>query len=78
MSDFYSTTTIRATRKRHVCEHCLTAIAIGSPATRQAGMWDGDFFSDHVHPECQEASIAHRTMCGLMDGVGSGEMGLAA
>jgi len=50
---FHSTRDIKAVRKEHVCEHCLTKIAIGEPAINAAGVYDGDFYSYYVHPECE-------------------------
>ena len=50
---------VKATRKRHTCEGCLTAIEAGSAAYRYVGMnLDGDFCAGIMHPECRVAEVA--------------------
>lgn len=55
MSDHFGTTWIKKTRKRHRCGWCSKIIDAGSTASYAAGIFDGDFWADHYHPECQEA-----------------------
>jgi hypothetical protein len=48
---------VKAVRKRHRCECCRSFIEIGEPATRWAGMSDGDFYSVIMHPDCRAAEV---------------------
>lgn len=58
MAEFYSSRAIKATRKRHICESCGTAIEIGHPAQYAACKQDGEFFAWYNHPECLAAEKA--------------------
>jgi len=49
---------VKAVRKRHRCEACRKHIEIGQPATRWAGMTDGQFGNVIYHPDCREAEVA--------------------
>lgn len=39
-------------RKSHACEWCGELINVGEKAFSRAYMWEGDFHSDYMHPEC--------------------------
>ena len=43
-------------RKVHLCSWCGEEIYPGERAQSRAYKMDGDFTSDHMHPECYEAS----------------------
>ena len=43
------------TRKEHRCEWCGEMIETGSKARYRAYVFDGDFTSEHMHPECYAA-----------------------
>ena len=53
---------IKATRKRHICGACNKWIEPGESAINWAGMVDGDFYSNHYHPECREAEVAYNAL----------------
>jgi hypothetical protein len=57
--DFHSTTDIKRTRKVHICEQCNRPISFGSPARHAAGKYEGDFYSMHMHVECDDAARAY-------------------
>lgn len=66
---FYSERTIKATRKRHLCDGCNQPIEVGSSAVRWAGMTDGDFGAAVYHPDCREAEVEmNRTILGYSYG----------
>lgn len=46
---------VRATRKAHTCEWCAEPVEIGSPANHRTYIFEGDFHSEYMHPECHEA-----------------------
>ena len=54
--DFHSTKEIRRTRKVHICEQCGRPISFGSAARAAAGKYDGNFYSIHMHIECDDAA----------------------
>jgi hypothetical protein len=62
---FTRETTVKAVRKRHRCDGCLTFIDIGQPAERWAGMTDGEFGTAIYHPECRAAETAYN--CDILD-----------
>lgn len=65
MSDFYhSGYWIRKTRKPHSCGWCDRIIIAGSAAHYSAGVFEGDFYSQHLHPECAAArdSMSYRDL----------------
>ena len=64
MSDFSCETSIKKTRKKHICEHCEKPIAVGSSAERISGVWDGDFGTVYMHSDCAAAGKAYATMTG--------------
>lgn len=45
------------TRKKHVCCWCGQIIGIGEKAQARTYRMDGSLRSDHMHPECDVASI---------------------
>lgn len=48
---------VAATRKQHRCDTCGKHIEIGQPATRWAGMTDGEFGNAIMHPDCRAAEV---------------------
>lgn len=52
---FYNETMQKNPRKPKRCRWCEQACLSGEPRYVVAGMWEGDFFTDHFHPECNEA-----------------------
>lgn len=42
-------------RKPHRCGWCGEGINPGDPANYRSGKYEGDFFSDYMHPECDIA-----------------------
>jgi hypothetical protein len=62
MSNFQSSTTIKRTRNRHTCQHCGRLIEIGAAASKTAGIYEGDFYSDYSHVECADAAHDYATM----------------
>ena len=65
MTDFWTTTNIKATRKQHRCEWCGHTISVGHPAIRSSGVFDGEFQSRIAHTDCEEAVIQHHKICGM-------------
>ena len=59
MSEFQVTKTIKAVRKQRLCEHCESAIAVGSPAVAYKGVWDGEFGVSYMHPDCHALGEAY-------------------
>lgn len=55
MSFYSGNRWIKATRKNHSCGWCAKRIEAGSPAEYSAGVFEGDFWAHHVHPECAAA-----------------------
>lgn len=55
---FHEEKAVKAVRKRHRCDGCNRFIEIGEPASRWAGMTDGDFGTAIYHPDCRAAEIA--------------------
>ena len=56
MSDFHRETPVLKTRKPHRCGWCHQRIEKGSPATVTQGVFEGDFYRGHYHPECNAAA----------------------
>lgn len=54
---FFSETQVKAVRKAHRCDGCGTAIEVGSPAVRWAGVTDGDFGAAVYHTDCRAAEV---------------------
>lgn len=67
MSDFGSPRQIKACRKSHRCEQCGREIDAGQPAFRFAYVYEGEFGSYHVHPECQIAASQYAKRNDLWD-----------
>lgn len=61
---FVAETTVKAVRKRHVCDGCGRHIDIGQPAQRWAGLTDGDFGTAIYHLDCRAAETALNDMHG--------------
>jgi hypothetical protein len=53
---FESRTNIKSCRKPKRCYWCGEWIEAGEPCVARAGVWEGDFYSDRVHPECDKAT----------------------
>ena len=62
-----STKEVKATRKDHKCEWCATKIEAGSSASHRTYIWEGDFHSEYMHPECKRA-MAHAPHEEIMEG----------
>jgi hypothetical protein len=56
MSDFQSQRLVAALRKPHRCQNCGGRLNKGEPAIRTTGVWEGDFFDQYNHPECDAAA----------------------
>lgn len=68
MSDWYGPKRqIKAIRKAAMCNQCSTLIMPGEPAVNHVGVYDGDFFSNHTHVDCDELSF---WVAGLWDAWG--------
>jgi len=63
MTEFYSETLVKKTRKDHRCDGCGKLIPIGSQALRYSGKFDGEFGTFVHHPECREAECALNKLC---------------
>lgn len=64
MTDFSVSKIIKATRKPHTCEQCGTEIEVASTCHYFTGSYFRDFYSHHVHLECEAAGIAYAKMSG--------------
>lgn len=56
MTDFHTSRKIGKTRKTHCCEQCGKIIDIGSPASKAVGVFDGYFYQNYTHVECNAAA----------------------
>ena len=54
---FSGEVTVKAVRKRHICDGCREHIDIGNPAVCWVGMSDDESASFTYHPDCREAEI---------------------
>ena len=45
------------TRKEHDCFECRCPIEPGSKAIKRSGRFDGAFYSDYAHPDCNDAAM---------------------
>lgn len=52
MSDFYHPMTQQRSLKQRLCIYCGEMIEVGQVYNKQSGVWDGDWFTNHYHPEC--------------------------
>jgi hypothetical protein len=68
----YSSRWIKKTRKPHSCLWCDKRIETGSAAYHASGVFEGDFWSGHHHPECA-AAIDSQTWQERQDGYSPGE-----
>lgn len=50
-----STVKVKAARKARRCEWCSEQVEVGSPCVRRTYIFEGDFHSEGMHPECFEA-----------------------
>jgi hypothetical protein len=55
MSACFQSKWVKKTRKVHSCDWCGKRIEAGSATEYQAGVFEGDFFAGHLHPECAAA-----------------------
>lgn len=54
MSDFFNTQKIKKTRKEHTCDCCKSIIQKGEEMIRYAGVYEGDFFTSKLCPQCDK------------------------
>lgn len=52
---------VKRCRMPHRCQWCAEEIAKGAPAVYRACIYEGDFCSDHFHPECWDACGRYAT-----------------
>ena len=55
-------------RKPRSCEWCSERIEAGEQANYRAYVFDGDFMSGHMHPECHQAMLDYPYQADLADG----------
>jgi hypothetical protein len=55
---FWSERRVKKPRKAKHCYWCGEACLAGEPKLVVSGVWDGEFFSDSWHPECNAAREA--------------------
>jgi len=67
MSDFFGVRTIKA-RKRHVCAQCCKFINVGEDYDYSVGVYEGDFYANHEHPDCRALWIKIWDVRGLGNG----------
>jgi hypothetical protein len=60
----FSERDVKAIRKAVPCDGCGKVVPVGAPATRWAGLCDGEFASVAYHPDCRQAEIALNERCG--------------
>jgi hypothetical protein len=53
--EFNNKRKIKRTRKLHRCSWCDELIPVGDPSVYHSGVYDGDFYADHMHVECDVA-----------------------
>ena len=51
---FHSEKTIRKSRKPHRCEYCGGTIPKGSTCMKEAGVWEGSFYTIYGHQDCRD------------------------
>lgn len=59
--EFYNEREVKKTRKNHRCQWCNEPIPAGSSTVYTSGVFEGDFFSGHMHKECAHAM--HKADC---------------
>ena len=52
MSDFFHPKTEHRSRIDRTCIYCAEKINKGDWYTKQTGVWEGDWFTNHFHDEC--------------------------
>ena len=52
MSDFFNPPTTQCARRPYRCIYCGETIENGHVYQKQKGVWDGEWFTNHYHPEC--------------------------
>ena len=52
---FESKSIVKNPVKQKRCYWCGEWCEIGQPRVNTAGVWDGDFYSNQYHPECNDA-----------------------
>ena len=57
MNKVLSSRTIKSIRKPRECNWCGEKIEKGESAETWSGVFDGDFFTSTMHPECHEAML---------------------
>jgi hypothetical protein len=65
---FVRETSVKATRKRHLCIACDKWIEPGEAAKNWAGMHEGDFNSVYYHLDCRVAEVALNDLMGWRGG----------
>jgi len=58
MSDFYNPSSQHKCRVLRSCIYCAEPISIGAIYTKQTGVFEGSWFTNHYHPECFDDMIA--------------------
>lgn len=51
--NFQTETTTRKTRKPHHCDYCGSTIPQGSACIKEAGVWEGSFYTCYGHQDCR-------------------------
>ena len=54
MNNYFWPDKYKMTHKGHQCDACAASIEIGEVYIYQKGVYDGDFFSRHLHPACRD------------------------
>jgi len=67
---FRAETRVARARKPHRCDYCGMTIPKGAAAVKEAGVWDGDFYSAIGHEDCvafwNEAYTTYADRDGMM------------
>ncbi len=56
MSSTLLSTNWPVARKKYRCEQCQTPIEPGTKHRKEAGIWEGGFYTNREHTDCGEAS----------------------
>ena len=57
MDEFSHMQIVGRTRKAHQCFECRLEIVKGRKAIKRSGRFDGAFYSDYAHPDCNDAGM---------------------
>lgn len=57
MSTELTSKDIKKCRKKHRCGWCGEWIEAGDPAHYRSGIYEGDFFTEYMHPGCWNALL---------------------